>query len=104
MDTIKTSRLIAAGLLLLAIAPLPYGYYQFLRIAITLIAGINAFHVYHQKGQWPFLIFLGIAILFNPLLPIYLDKDSWTPIDLITAIFFGFMALAQHRDENEAAG
>lgn len=104
MATIKTSRLIAAGLLLLAIAPLPYGYYQFLRIAITIIAGINAFHVYHQKGQWPFLIFLGIAILFNPLFPIYLDKDSWTPIDLITAIFFGFMASDQHSDENEAAG
>jgi len=41
MSSIKISRFIACGLLILAIADLPYGYYQFLRIVISIIAGIN---------------------------------------------------------------
>jgi hypothetical protein len=43
MSSIKISRFIACGLLILAIADLPYGYYHFLRIVISIIAGINAF-------------------------------------------------------------
>ena len=92
MTGLKLSRLIACGLLLLAIANLPYGYYIFLRIAITIIAGINAFSVYKRKNKTLFAVFLGIAVLFNPLVPIYLDKGTWILIDLIVGLFFGVAA------------
>jgi hypothetical protein len=92
MDGLKISRLIACGLLLIAIASLPYGYYRFLRIAITIIAGINAFSVFENENKLLFIGFLIVAILFNPLIPIYLDKATWTPIDLVVGIFFGVTA------------
>ena len=101
MDGLKLSRLIACGLLLLAVASLPYGYYRFLRIAITIIAGINAISVYEKDNKVLFIVFIAIAILFNPLIPIYLDKATWTPIDLITGLFFGVTAFINTNEKND---
>lgn len=105
MDGLKLSRLIACGLLLLSIASLPYGYYQFLRIAITIIAGINAFSVIEKENKLLLIIFLAIAILFNPIIPIHFDKDNWIPIDLILGIFFGvtaFVITNEKKDKNNS--
>lgn len=101
MDGLKISRLIACGLLLIAIASLPYGYYRFLRITITIIAGINAFSVFEKKNKLLFFGFLLVAILFNPLIPIYLDKATWTPIDLIAGLFFGVTAFIKSTDNDD---
>lgn len=104
MDGIKISRLIACGLLLLAIASLPYGYYKFLRIAITIIAGLSAFSVFEKENKLLFIIFLAIAILFNPVIPIHFDKDTWTPIDLLSGLFFGVTAFVNTTDRNDKNG
>ncbi|MCK5413475.1 MAG: hypothetical protein KAI57_03825 [Candidatus Pacebacteria bacterium] len=35
---------------------------------------------------------IAIAILFNPLFPIYLDKATWGIFDVLTVVFFvGFV-------------
>ena len=78
---------VAAALIGLAILPLPYGYYTFLRIAIT---GISAYLVYLRKDNKDksFYVLIAIAILFNPLIPIHLPREIWIPIDIILAIYF----------------
>ena len=101
MDGLKLSRLFACGLLLIAIASLPYGYYQFLRIVITIIAVINAFSVFESESKILFYVFILVAILFNPLIPIYLDKATWTPIDLIVGLFFGVTAFIKATGDND---
>jgi len=93
MSSIKISRFIACGLLILAIADLPYGYYQFLRIVISIIAGINVLGELEKENKILFFFFALTLILFNPIIPIHLDKSSWTPIDLIAGIIFGVSAL-----------
>lgn len=102
MDGLKISRLIACGLLLIATANLPYGYYRFLRIAITIIAAINAFGVFKKDNKALAILFIALAILFNPIIPIYLDKATWTPIDIIVGLFFGVIAFINTKDKNEA--
>lgn len=81
--------LISAGLLFLALADLPIGYYSFLRIVVT-IGAIGAVISEIESGINFWVIAFGIiAILFNPLIPIYLnDKSAWMPIDIIAAIMF----------------
>jgi len=101
IDGLKISRLIACGLLLIAIANLPYGYYRFLRIAITIIAGINAYREYENDNTVLLIIFVAVAILFNPFIPIYLDKATWTPIDVITGLLFGVTAFISTKDKNQ---
>jgi len=85
----KILKLITAGLLFLAIFQLPYGYYQFLRLFVTIVSGISAFAAYKNNNQELAIIFALVLILFNPLIPIYLSKGIWIPIDIIIGIFYG---------------
>ena len=81
--------LICAALLLLSLADLPIGYYTFLRIIVTIGAvGVVVSEIENGIDFW-IISFVIIAILFNPLIPIYLnDKSAWMPIDIIVAILF----------------
>jgi hypothetical protein len=71
-----------------ALADNPYSYYQFLR---WLILGVGAYSVYlaYNSGRkiWTG-IFGVIALLFNPIIPFYLQRDTWQFIDIITAVLF----------------
>lgn len=76
-------------LLLLGIANLPIGYYTILRIAITIGAiGVIMAEPTKELNFWH-ITFGIVAIVFNPIIPVYLyDKSIWTLIDIITAILF----------------
>jgi len=81
---------VIAGVLLLLAIPTgwPYGFYVLLRWTITGSALVIAYGFYESKiAHWA-LVFGGIAFLFNPIFPIYLDKQTWVIIDLIVAIIF----------------
>lgn len=82
--------LIATIMLLIAIAPLPYGYYQFLRWVICGIAVYIAVIAYRWGKAWGTWIFSAIAVLFNPIFPIPLSREIWLPIDIIGSLLFGF--------------
>lgn len=75
-----------AALLALAVLPLPYGYYQLLRLVAT---GVFAWAAIVAFGRNSAGIGFGcavLALLFNPLLPVYLPKAVWIPIDLGAAV------------------
>ncbi len=77
--------------LLVAILPLPYGYYMLLRVVVCAAAGFIAWKEYDLNGKrsnsysW---IFGVIAALFNPLIPAHLFKLLWVVINIITALTF----------------
>jgi predicted membrane protein len=81
--------LICAGLLFLALFDLPIGYYTFLRIVVT-IGSVAVIVKEFENGLGFWAIAFGlIAILFNPIIPVYLhDKELWMPIDIISALLF----------------
>ena len=73
-----------------AIAEWTYGYYILLRWITCIASILVAFRAFEKKIDWAKVVFIVIAILFNPLAPIYLSRSTWIPIDIITAIFFIF--------------
>ena len=82
---------------LLIIAPLisfPYGFYIFLRIIVTATATYIIFDTYKNfKGiNETVIIFSLVAILYNPIIPVYLTREIWLPINFVTAgiYFFNF--------------
>ena len=85
----KLLLLICAALLLLGIADLPIGYYTLLRIVVT-IGSVAVVVTEFENGLNFWVITFGlIAIIFNPIIPIYLnDKSAWMPIDIIGGIIF----------------
>jgi flagellar biosynthesis component FlhA len=86
---IKWLSIASAVLLLLGIpSGWPYAYYTLLRWAITVFTAIVAYNFYKQgKSSWTW-VFGGIAVLFNPIAPIYLDKVVWVVIDVVVAGLF----------------
>lgn len=85
----KAFLLICSLLLLLALVDLPIGYYTLLRIVVTIGAVIVVITEFSNGFNFWVISFGLIAILFNPLIPVYLnDKEAWMPIDIIAAILF----------------
>ncbi len=81
--------ILSGVLLLVGIADMPIGYYTLLRIVVTI--GSAAVIVEEmEKGITPWVLAFGLlAILFNPIIPVYLnDKDAWLPIDLVGGVLF----------------
>lgn len=79
---------VTACLLFFAIFSLPYGYYQLLRLIVCGVAVWTSWSFYKSKLTTWAIIFLFVAILFNPLEPVYLTKGAWVPLDFITACLF----------------
>jgi hypothetical protein len=76
----------AAALLAVAVLPLPYGYYQLLRLVATVVFAWAAFVAFRRGHGGPGFGFAVLALLFNPVLPVYLSKSLWAPIDLGAAL------------------
>jgi hypothetical protein len=64
----------------------PYGFYQLLRWIVCGSAAFIAYIGWATERQWALWLFVGIAILFNPLEPIHLNRDAWQMIDMLTTI------------------
>ena len=73
-----------------AIAEWPYGYYTFLRWITCITSILVVLQAFEKNINWAKVIFIIIAILFNPLAPIYLSRNIWIPLDIVTAILFIF--------------
>jgi len=81
-------KILAILFLLGALANNPYGYYQFLRWLILGVGGYSAYLAYNSGRKIWTVIFGVIALLFNPIIPFYLSRNAWQPIDVIVAIIF----------------
>lgn len=81
--------LICAGLLFIGLLDLPIGYYTLLRIAVTIGSVIVVLTEFENGLNFWVITFGLIAILFNPLIPVYLnDKSVWMPLDIVSGLFF----------------
>ena len=91
--------LIPAALLVVAILPLPYGYYTFLRLVVTIAAAATAYVDYQSSRSlsWRVIVMGLVALLFNPVVTVALSRSTWLPIDLLTAGLFAYMALRKDR-------
>ena len=81
--------LVCSVALFLAMADMPSGYFTFLRILVTVGSAFRCLDdLASGRSSW-FWIFGCMAILFNPIIPVYLhDKESWFLFDLIGGILF----------------
>lgn len=77
-----------AALLVLALFEMPHGYYTLLRIVVFAAAAWIAFVDYQDGLQWRSSFFALIAVLFNPVIPIDLDRETWSFIDAGVAAAF----------------
>lgn len=89
-DDLKKSLFIPIALLLLAILPMPYGFYATLRMGVTIFAAILIYTEYNRQKSmngWAY-VWVCVAVLFNPLVPIHSARLFWFFADIGTAGLF----------------
>lgn len=95
MNYLKPLLIVAGVMLLLAVLPMwLYAYYQVMRIVVTIAAVFGAYVAFKNKHSSWVWVLGGIAVLFNPIAPIHLDKETWVLPDIIAAIVM-FIASAK---------
>ena len=75
---------IAAGILFLALFDgWEYGFFTLLRFVVFATTAYVAWMAFEEdRGNWVW--FFGfVAVLFNPFIPIYLERETWVVIDFV---------------------
>jgi len=75
-------------LLLLGVFDWPYEFYQLLRIIVFTVGLITSYGFYKSKYNGWMILFGIFAFIFNPLIPVFLSKNSWIIIDIISGLLF----------------
>lgn len=92
MDNFKLMIIMATSIFLFITAffdfKMPYVYFQLLRWCVFLCSLVVAYDL-KDKKDFIFILFCIIAVLFNPLAPIHMERESWRIVDGIA----GFLVL-----------
>lgn len=91
-------KIIKIGLALLlfgCLADMPYGYFQLVRFLGMLGFGFLAFQEKERGNEGFFFLWLGSAILINPIFKISLGRELWNILDVAWAIIL-IITIFQH--------
>jgi len=75
-----------AILLLLCLAPMPYGYYALVRFVTMVAFAVMAYQFWNKKQQSLAVTFGALALLFQPFAKIALGRTVWNIVDVIVAV------------------
>ena len=75
--------------LIIAIFPLPIGYYTLSRLVVCGSSIYFAYNFFNKKDITRTWIFGFFAVLYNPVVPVYLyEKIIWVIVNIITIVVF----------------
>jgi hypothetical protein len=81
----KLIKIALAILLLLCLFHMPYSYYQIFRFIAVVGFAILAYYEYERKNIPLVIVFVALALLFQPLVKVPLGRQVWIIIDVIVA-------------------
>jgi hypothetical protein len=79
-------KIFLAILFFLCLADMPYGFFQFVRFASLIGFGILAYHANSNSKQTEVIIYIILAVLFQPFFKISLGRELWNIVDVIVAL------------------
>jgi hypothetical protein len=74
-------------LLLSCLAAMPYGYYQFVRFAGLVGFALLAYDAFKAEEKRLAIVFVCLALLFQPFVKMALGRTVWNLVDVCVAIF-----------------
>ena len=79
------AKLVAVGMLLGALGRHPYAYYTLLSWVVCGVSAFAGFRAAELKRiGWAWLLG-GMALIFNPLIPVHLNREIWKFVDSFAA-------------------
>lgn len=82
----KIVKIVLALLLFICLADMPYGYYQLVRFAGLFGFSILAYKAYKRNQHTEMIIFVALALLFQPFFKISLGREIWNIVDVIVGV------------------
>lgn len=80
------AKVVAALMLVGALAQNPYSYYTLMRWVVCGVSGFSAYRAAElKKAGWAWTLGI-VALIFNPILPVHLDRGIWAFVDLGVAV------------------
>ena len=70
---------------LLCLLDMPYGYYQAVRFVGMLGFAILAYYSYEDNKKVEVIIYIALALLFQPFLKVAFGRTIWNVVDVIVA-------------------
>ena len=96
----KQAYLILAAMMLLCLAPMPYGYFQLVRFVAMVVFGVMAYQYHMRQKTVATVIFVVLALLFQPIYKIALGRATWNVIDvLVAALLIGLYVLEKQLEK-----
>lgn len=83
----KALKIGLAFLFFLCLADMPYGYYQLVRMIALIGFSIQAYTSYQNDNPIKTILYIGLALLFQPLLKISLGRPLWNAIDVVIGVW-----------------
>lgn len=77
---------LCAAMLFVGAAPLPYGYYTLLRLVACGVFAFAAFVAFERKNKTLPWIYGLLALVYNPIIKIFLPKEIWALVDVAAGI------------------
>ena len=68
---------------LLCLLDMSYGYYQAVRFAGMLGFGLLAYYSYENNKKIEVIIYIALALLFQPFFKVALGRTTWNVVDVI---------------------
>lgn len=79
-------KIVLALLLFICLLDMPYGYYQLVRFLGLIGFAFLAYQSYERQKNTMTIVYVGLTILFQPLIKISLGRELWNIVDVIVGI------------------
>jgi hypothetical protein len=75
-----------SSLLFLCLLDMPYGFYLLVRFIALIGFALLAYQALQDGRQTELIVYVLLALLFQPIYKIYFGRELWNVVDLIVGI------------------
>jgi hypothetical protein len=95
---IRIIKIVLATLLLLCLLDMPYSYYQLVRFVSMAGFAFLAYTANETNSKNEMLLYLFLALLFQPFEKIALGRELWNIVDVIVGVGLLISVLKQKKN------
>lgn len=96
----KLIKIILAILFFMCLIDFPYAFYQLVRFIALIGFGVLAFKAFEKNNQTEMIIYIVLALLFQPLLKVSLGRTLWNIVDVTVALYLLYEVLIKKQSAN----
>lgn len=82
----KVIRIVLALLFFICLFDMPYGYYQLVRFIAMVGFSVLAYKSNERNQKVEMIIYICLAVLFQPVYKIALGRGVWNAVDIIVGL------------------